>query len=198
MGSALAGAKAGAVASLYFGSSISVFNILLLLASKGQVLSYLSQTYPSDCPGTGESCFDNLISMGIPTGDLLRLAAVAMLFAIAIGVYFDYLPGQSYLRRTVLGALIMLTGMLFLGLYGLVTDYTQAVLMIVFESGAALLYAAILARLYRRYTREVEFQVPAGSGKILVDRRDLTGKKRTFAMNSNHKLEAGGEVWSGQ
>ncbi len=201
MGSVLAGARAGAAASLCFAALVSVFNLLLLYSYKTQILVYLAQTYPSTCPatatsstsGSAESCFAEIIVNGIPTADFLRVTVIGMIFAVVIGVYFDQLPGRTYLSRTLLASLIMLVGMLFLGLYGLVEDETQALLMILFQSGSAFLYAVILARLYRRFTREVEFQTTNKSTKVMVDRRDVTGKKRTFAMNSNHKLELADE-----
>ena len=200
MGSVLAGVKAGVVASLYFASSVSLFNVLLLYSFKGQVLMFLTQNYPTTCPasttpgavGTAETCFSDIVTTGVPEADLLRLAVIAMLFAVGIGVYFDYLPGRTYFRRTFLVVPIIIIGLLFLGLYGLVTDTTQLELMVVFESGTACLYAAILAWLYRRFTREVEFQGSTTS-KIMVDSRDVTGKKRTYAVNSTHKLVAGDE-----
>jgi hypothetical protein len=200
VGSVLAGVKAGAVASLYFAASVSLFNIVLLYSFKGQVLAFLTQNYPTTCPasatpgitGTAESCFAVIVGTGVPEADLLRLAVIAMLFAVGIGVYFDYLPGRTYFRRAFLVVPIIVIGLLFLGLYGLVTDTTQLVLMVVFESGTACIYAVILAWLYRRFTREVEFQGSANS-KILVDSRDVTGKKRTYAVNSTHKLVAGDE-----
>ena len=200
MGSALAGAKAGVVASLYFAGSISLFNILLLVAFKSQALSYL-QTF-STCSGSGpvgvagsaENCLSLLVLEVIPIDDFVRIGVVAMLFAVAIGLYYDYLPGPTYLRRMLLIALVMLVFMLFLDLYGVVTSVTQEVLMIIFEGVAALVYAIIMARLYRRFTREVEFQTVPPAGKVIVDRRNLTGKKRTFKTNSKHKIEAAGEL----
>ncbi len=200
MGSVIAGVKAGAVASLCFASLVSLFNILLLYSFKAQVLTFLTQNYPSTCPasatpgvaGTAESCFTEIVNIGVPEADLLRLAVIAMLFAVGIGVYFDYLPGRSYFSRTFLVVPIIVIGLLFLGLYGLVTNSTQLELMVVFESGSACLYAAIIASLYRRFTREVEFQ-GSPTSKIMVDSRDVTGKKRTYAVNSSHKLAAGDE-----
>lgn len=203
MGSAIAGAKAGAVASLYFAGSISLFNLLLLLAYKSQATAYLMQAYstcasvgPASTPGTAAYCFSNLLFPGVLLYDFVRIAVVSILFAVAIGVYFDYLPGPNYTRRVLLAALIMLVAMLFLDLFGLVTSEVQEVLMVTFEGLATLFYAVIMSRLYRRFTREVDFQSVAPAGKVVVDRRDLTGKKRTFRINSNHKVEAAGELKS--
>lgn len=200
MGSVFAGLKAGAVASVYFAGSVSLFNILLLLASQSQVLSYLSLNFPTSCPvtpvgaasSTAQSCFNGIILTELPVADFVRTAIVGILFAAGIGVYFDYLPGSTYFRRTLLGAMIMVVSMLFLGLYGLVIDQVQAVLMTAFEVGASVLYAVVVARLYRRFTREVEFRASEGAGKIFVDKRNLTGKKRTFGLNSSHKIELAG------
>jgi hypothetical protein len=193
VGSALAGAKAGAVASLYFAGSVSLFNILLLLTFKAQVISYL-QTF-SDCAGSAaQSCLSVLVIEVIPIDDFLRTLVVAMLFAVATGVYFDYLPGPTYSRKTLLMSIIMLVAMLFLDLYGVVTSVTQEVAMVAFELMAVVFYALIMARLYRRFTREVEFQTVTPAGRVVVDHRDLTGKKRTFSVKSSHKVEAAGEL----
>ena len=202
MGSALAGLKAGAVASLFFAGSVSLFNIALLLVFKGEVLSYLSQNLPTACPatsapgvpGTAETCFTTILVADIPVADFARIGIIALIFAIAIGVYFEYLPGPTYFRRTLLASLIMAILMIFVGLYGLVTTQFQVVLMITFETGASILYALVVARLYRRFTREVEFQAPEGGGKIFVDKRNVTGKRRTFGLNSKHNVEVAGAV----
>lgn len=201
MGSVLAAARSGAAASLCFAALVSVSNLLLLYTYKNQVLAYLAQTYPSTCPatassstsGSAQSCFSQIIVNGIPTADFLRVAVIGMVFAVVIGVYFDQLPGRSYFNRTLLITLVMLIGMLFLGFYGLVESETQALLMILFQSGSALVYAVILARLYRHFAREVEFQTPGKSARVMVDKRDVTGKKRTFSVNSSHTLELSSE-----
>ena len=192
MGSALAGAKAGLVASLFFAGSISVFNIVLLLAFKTQALSYISTI--SSCTGAVESCYSSLLFVFVPIDDFIRIFVIGILFAIAVGVYFDVLPGPSYMRRTLLGALIMVVLMLFLGLYGEVTSTGQAVLMVIYEGIAVVFYAFIMARLYRRFTREVEFQSIPAKGKLFVNGRDMTGRKRTFQVGSNQKVEAEGEA----
>jgi hypothetical protein len=203
LGSALAGLKAGVVASGYFAGSVSLFNIVLLFAFRQQVVDYLTQNYSTACGGTGvvpaggaEACFDSIIVSGIPVVDFARTLVIALLFSVAVGLYFDYLPGPTYLRRGAFAAIVMLILMLFLGLYGIVITETQVVLMILFESGAVILYAVVLARLYRRFTREVEFQTVVATGKVIVDHRDLTGRKRTFSVNSRHKVEAAGELKS--
>ena len=202
MGSVLAGLKAGAVASLFFAGAVSLFNILLLLAFKGEVLSYLSQSLPASCPavpvsgvsGTAETCFTSILVSDIPVADFLRTGLLAIIFAVSIGVYFEYLPGPTYFRRILLASMIMVIVMVFIGLYGLVTTQIQAVIMITFETGASVLYALLMARLYRRFTREVEFQAAEGGGKVFVDKRNVTGKRMTYGINSKHNIEVAGTV----
>ncbi len=199
MGSILGGLKAGAVASIFFAGSASAFNALILLSFRSDVITYLDSTSPSQCSsavtaglvGSGEYCFSTLLYPGIPFYDFVRTLIIAIFFSLSIGIYFDYIPGRSYTRKALLASLIMLVVMLFLGLYGLVTDGLQEVLMVSFEIVAAAIFAVVFAQLYRRFTREVEFQSQrTASMKVMVDRRDLTGRKRTFSTNSTHKVEA--------
>lgn len=188
MGSVKAGLLAGAVASLYFAGAISVFNILILLTFESQVLSYLSQD--AQCASSAAACLSTIIFPGVPLFDFVRTLVVAILFSVGIGVYFDYIPGPSYFRRTLLATMIMLLVMLFLDLIGIVTTEVQLAIMVAFEVVAAGLYALIMARLYRRFTREVDFQTTVPDAKVMVDRRNLTGRRRTYAVNSIHKIEA--------
>ena len=197
MGSVLGGAKAGAVGSLWLAGSVSLFNALVLVYFKNSTLSLLS-TYsqcsalgPASQAGTAERCFSTLLYPGIPIYDFVRTLVIAMVFALTIGVYFDYIPGRAYWTRTLLASLIMLILMFFIGLYGIAADAEQEALLVSFELVAVLVYGVIFAKLYRRFTREVEFQSQKTSLiKILVDRRDLTGRKRTFSVNSTHKVKA--------
>ena len=48
-----------------------------------------------------------------------------------------------------------------------------------------------MGRLYRRYTRLVKFEsLGEGSLRIIVDGKDYTGKARTLATTSTHKVRA--------
>lgn len=192
MGSILAGLKAGAVGTLYFAASVSVFNALVLLSFKGDVIAALQADVTATCSTTAaaENCFSTLLSPGIPLYDFVRIAIIAIFFSLSIGIYFDYIPGTSYVRKTLLASFIMLLVMLFLGLYGIVSDGEQELLMVSFMLVDSAIYAIVFARLYRRFTREVEFQAQKTGLKITVDKRDFTGKKRTFTTNSTHKVEA--------
>jgi len=192
LGTFIGGAKAGVVASVWFAGSVSAFNALILLVFKSDAIRLLN-TY-SQCAGTAESCFSSLLFPGIPEYDFLRTFIIGVFFALSIGIYFDYIPGRTYTMRALLPSLIMLLLMLFLNMYGIVADTQQAALMLVFEMVGATVYAVIFAWVYRRVTREVEFQSQkAGQMKIVMDKRDVTGKKRTFSTNSTHSVEATSE-----
>jgi hypothetical protein len=201
LGSIVGGLKAGIVASLYFAGSASLFNALILLSFKSDVIAYLETNSPTQCSsavaaglaGSGEACFSTLLYSGIPFYDFVRMLIIAVFFSVSIGIYFDYIPGGTYTRRTLLASLIMLIVMFFLALDGLVTDGVQQLLMISFEIVGAVFFAVIFAQLYRKFTREVEFQTQKTDLKIKVDRRDVTGRKRTFTTNSTHKIQAASE-----
>jgi hypothetical protein len=189
LGTLIGGAKAGVVASVWFAGSVSALNALILLIFKSNTISLLG-TY-SQCAGRAESCFSTLLYPGIPEYDFLRTLILGVFFALSIGIYFDYIPGRTYATRALLPSFIMLLLMLFLGMYGIVADAQQELLMLILELVAATIYALLFARLYRRFTREVEFQSQkAALTKIVVDRRDVTGKTRTFSTNSTHSVEA--------
>jgi hypothetical protein len=192
LGSLLGGLKAGIAGSLFLASAVSVFNAVVLFAFKGEVLSALESTTTVNCSSASaaQSCFNNLIVPGIPEYDFVRILIVAMCSSLTIGMYFDYIPAPSYARKTLIASFMMLIVMLFLELYGIVADSTEEVLMVSFELVAVVAFSIVFATLYRRFTREVEFQTQRPGLKLLVDRRDLTGKKRTFTTNSSHSVEA--------
>lgn len=53
------------------------------------------------------------------------------------------------------------------------------------------LYGAVLGRLYRRYTRSVRFETADEKlVKVMIDGNDYTGRSRTFARSSAHKVRA--------
>ncbi len=171
LGSAQAGAKAGAIAGLFFSGAAVAANIV--------VLGTLSDQLAAGIPAIEES--------------LIELFAISFLFGVIFGVYFESVPGRSYLRKALLIGLIMLVAVLNLVL-PVVTDPLQEFLMIIAELAFAIGYAIISARLYRRYTREVQFEsVDPAKLKIMVRKRDQTGKKKTFSLNATESIEVSAE-----
>jgi hypothetical protein len=199
LGSALAAAKAGLVTSIYFAGSVASFNALVLLTFKSQVIAILTQNYtncagggPATQVGSAEYCFTALF-----TGSVLlffaQLLLISFFFAIAYGLFFEILPGgYSYGKKSLLMSLIMLVAVLFT-ITPVVGNLEQLVIVVGAEVALALVMALVQARLYRRFTREVEFQTPDPAIKILVGKRNQAGKKRTYAIGSTQSVEAAGE-----
>jgi len=171
LGSARAGARVGAIAGLFFSGAAVASNVVVLWALSDQLAAGISPIEES----------------------LVGLFAISFLFGVIFGVYFESIPGRSYLRKALLIGLIMLVAVLNLVL-PVVTDALQETLMIAAELAFAIGYAIISARLYRRYTREVQFEsVDPAKLKILVRKRDQTGKKKTFSLNATESVEVSAE-----
>jgi hypothetical protein len=195
LGSALAGAKTGAIVSLYFSASAVALNAATLLADKNQVLAGLksgsigcSQSGPSNQTGTAQNCFSALFTSALPVF-FVGLIIISFLAAVSFGVYFEFVPGKTYLRKAFLVALVMLVAMLNLVL-PIAADGQEELLMIGFEFLLAVGYAVLAARLYRRWTREVEFQsADKAKLKLMLGKRDQTGKKRTFSVGSTQTVD---------
>src|SRR5208283_4150400 len=105
LGSALAGAKAGVITSLFFSGPAVALNALVLLAFKSQVLVSLatsatncSQSGPASQAGTAQSCFSSLFTGALPLF-FIGLLAISFLASIFFGVCFELVPGKSYLRK---------------------------------------------------------------------------------------------------
>ena len=77
---------------------------------------------------------------------------------------------------------------------GVTADQTEKAIMYAFDTVAMLVYATVLARYYRKFTREVEFASPDPERlKITVDGKNFTGKLKTLALHSTHKVRAPSE-----
>jgi hypothetical protein len=113
--------------------------------------------------------------------------------AASFGVFFEHLPGRGYGTRATSVALVLLILILLLGA-GIVTSAEQHYILVAFELFGTIGYASILARFYRRYTREVKLEAPDYPGtSVLVDNRNYTGKMRTFSVHSSHSVRATSE-----
>jgi len=199
LGSALGAAKSGLVTSIYFAGAVASLNALVLIAFKSQVLAALAEYYtncsasgPANQPGSAEYCFAALFR-GSLLFFFLQLLLISFFFAILYGLFFELLPGGfSYWRKSVLVSLIMLVVVLFT-VTPVVGDLDQLILVIAAEVVLAMVLSFFQARLYRRFTREVEFQSADPGVKILVHKRNNAGKKRTYAIGSTQPVEAVGE-----
>jgi len=183
LGSARAGAMAGVIAGLYFSSAAVVLNAIVLLAFKSQVLAALANS---------STTFSSLFTSALPFL-FVGLLVISFLASLFFGVYFEVIPGRSCLRKALLVSLVMLVVMLNLVL-PIAADGQEELLMMAFEVALAMGYAVMSARLYQRFTREVEFQSSDPSKlKVMLGRRDQTGKKRTFSVGSTQSVQVSTE-----
>jgi hypothetical protein len=194
-GSSLAGAKAGILGGIFFAAAAGLFNIALLEAFSGTVLQAF-QANPL-CTGGGvtpQDCFSTLLTTYIPTLVMFPIAIFGILFGGLYGLYFEFLPGRGYRIRAVAAGMGMLIFILFFGVAGVTADQTEKAVMYAFDTFAMLVYSVIIARFYRRYTREVEFVTPDPERlKITVDGKNFTGKLKTLSLHSSHTVRAPSE-----
>jgi hypothetical protein len=194
LASGLAGAKAGILGGILFAAVAGLVNWGLLEAFSGAVLQALSTiAVCSGSQGTPQDCLSTLINTNIPTLAVLQ-GATGVLFGALYGMYFEFLPGSGYGVKAMSMGLMMLIALLFLGLAGITVDRTQQLVMYAVDFVCMLGYSAVTARFYRSYTREVQFQSPNPEKlKIVVDRKNYTGKTKTLSLHSNHTVRAPSE-----
>ena len=151
--------KAGLVGGSFFGLAVGALNFALLEASKGSVLAVLQATYSTCSSATAaQTCFSNAVTVGIPFDVILPAGVVAILFGTLYGMYFEYLPGGGYRARAAAVAILMLLLLLLFGLAGISVNETTRAIMNGLDSGVMIAFALIIASLYRRFTREVQFR----------------------------------------
>ena len=183
------------------------FNVALLFVFKSDALAAISASFGGSCavvPGsdqiTVEQCFDALVSI-YPEYLGFICFFVVLPIAGAFGWENDALPGRSAVAKGEVAAVASGVALLGLGLTG--PQFTQivAVLLGSFLVVWTLLYGFVLGRLYERYTRRVKIDSSGIDGlRVTVDGKDLTGRERTFAAKSVHRLRAevsGGRSFKG-
>lgn len=193
--SGLAGAKAGILGGIFFAASAGLFNALILIAFKASVLAaFQSDAVCTTPPTTPQDCFSTLLTTDIPSLVSFPIAVFGIVFGALYGMYFEFLPGRGYRIRAVAAGMMMLIVILFFRVAGLTADPTQTALMYGFDAVAMVGYSVVIARFYRKYTREVEFQSPDLERlKITVDHKNYTGKTKTLSLHSSHTIRAPSE-----
>ena len=196
MGSFFAGIKAGTLSGILYVGGIAIFNVVLLYALQGSALKAISQAYPQSCPripnvnGSALDCFNSVVAFDVPFMASFAFF-VTLIYAGIFGLYYDLLPNRG---RTVKGLIFSAAiglSLFVLNLSGFVFDSESEIATIVMMLLWSPVLGYLLGRLYTRYTREVEFssQDPELL-RVVVDGRDSTGRVKTFATTSNHKLRA--------
>lgn len=196
MGSFFAGIKAGTLAGILYVGVIAVASVVILYAFKSDALNAISQLNPQLCPltpnvnGSAEDCFSSLVAVDVPFNAFVGFF-IALLYAGIFGMYYDSFPGKTPPAKGIIIAAVVGFSFLFFGFGGYVFNGSSAVATVVVIVPMTVIFGYLLGRLYRKYTRVVEFSSQDVSLlKVLVDGRDVTGKARTFATTSNHKVRA--------
>ncbi len=197
MGSFFAGIKAGTLSGILYVGGMAAFNAILLYALKADVLTTINQAYPTTCPlapnANGTSvldCFDSVVAVDVPFRAFVAFF-VALIYAGIFGMYHDGLPRLGTIAKGIAAAAVVGANLAFFGFAGYVFDSQSAVATGVFLVAWTTVFGYFLGRLYRRYTRAVGIgsQDPSML-RVFVDGRDVTGKTRTFATTSSHKVRA--------
>jgi hypothetical protein len=200
MGSFFAGIKSGTLAGIVYFGGLALFNAAVLYVFKADTLNVLTQSYQHYCTsgaavngtvtGSPQDCFDSIITVLIPIEALLGFF-VSLVFAGVFGSFYEIFPGRSPVTKGATMGVIVGFTLLLLGLVGIYFDFDAEISVVTFFVVLTFVYGIVLGRLYKRYTRVVQFLSRDDKiMKILVDRRDCTGKARTFAARSTHEVKA--------
>lgn len=201
MGSFFAGVKAGTLAGILYVGGIAVFNVSLLYGLKPDVLASIAQRFPTACPmvtvnGTSaQDCFASVVAVDVPYMAFVAFF-VTLLYSGLFGTYHDHLERIGTIPKGMAVAALVGATLILFGFSGYVFDSQSAVATDVFMAAWTVLFGYFLGRLYKRYTRVVGFESEDRSLlKVVVDGRTVTGKSRTFAVTSSHRVRA--EVGNG-
>jgi len=197
LGSFFAGIKAGTLGGILYVGGLAVFNVVLLYALKADVLKSINQSYPIACPlipnvngSSVQDCFESVVAVDVPFRAFVAFF-VTLLYSGLFGMYHDFLPRLGTSPKGVAIGAVVGANLVYFGFSGYVFDFQSAVATGIFLVVWTGLFGYSLGRLYRRYTRVVTFESQDPSLlRVVVDRRDLTGRSWTFATTSSHRLRA--------
>ena len=197
MGSFFAGIKAGTLAGIVYVGGMAAFNVLLLYWLKPDVLNLIQASYSSICAagsgnstGAVEDCFSSVVSVDVPYIAFVAFF-ISLIYAGLFGRFYDSIPAKSPAWKGELFGGIVGVSLVFFGFSGFYFDATSIAATSVFVIAWTVVFGYFLGRLYKKYTHVVEFSSQdVKLLRVVVDRQDCTGKARTFAATSNHKVRA--------
>ncbi len=196
MGSFFAGIKAGTLSGILYVGGLAIFNVVLLYALQQDVLTAINRFNPTACPipanvnGSVQDCFDSVVAVDVPFIAFVAFF-ITLLYAGIFGLYYDSLPSRGPTGRGLIFAAIVGANLVFFGYSGYVFDYQSALATGIFLLVWTPVFGYVLGRLYKKYTRLVAFSSPnVDLLRVVVDGRDVTGKSRTFATTSSHRIRA--------
>jgi hypothetical protein len=196
LGSFLAGIKAGTLTGILYMGGIALFNVILLVALKPQVLNVISQLYESVCAtgasanaGSLNGCFNLVLAYDVPFLAFVGFF-VTLLYCGVFGLFYDWFPGGTVIRGETIAGIVGLN-LVFFGYSGFYFNQESALIGGIFFLAWTVVFGYIVGKLYKRYTRLVSFESEDPETlKISLDGRGVTGKARTLSLTSTHKLRA--------
>ena len=200
MGSFFAGVKAGTLGGMLYVGGLAASLVLVLYLYRGDAVTSLLRSFDQYCvvnaplnsttTGSGQDCFDQLVQNVIPAGAVIGFF-VSLGYAGVLGLFYELMPGRSAPLKTAPVAAATALTMLVLGLEPLILLFSFAPLLFGQVAAGTVVFAVVLGTLYRRYTRLVRIESEDKALlKVMVDGRDMTGKERTFALTSSHRVRA--------
>lgn len=196
MGSFFAGIKAGTMGGILYAGGMAAFNVALLYALQANVMASISKSNPSLCPmvpnvnGSAQDCFVSLVTIDVPFVAFVAFF-ITLLYSGLFGIYHDFFPKLSTAVKAMIVAAIVAVNLVFFGFAGYIFDSQSEAATTAFLVVWTGVFGYSLGRLYRRYTKQVAFESEDESMlRVMVDGREVTGKSRTFATTSSHRLRA--------
>jgi hypothetical protein len=188
--------KAGVLAGVAYVGSITTFNLIVLYADRPAITQYIANNFQQVCAPTASlnstsvaDCFSSLAPVYLPFIAFVAFF-ISLIYAAIFGRFHEYVPGGRRGKGITMAGIVAINLVLF-QLVGVTFEQRASLGLAAFLVAATAAYGAILGDLYIRYTRTVQFvSEDEGALKIIVDRRDCTGKARTFAAKSTHTVRA--------
>jgi hypothetical protein len=190
LGSFLAGIKAGTLSGIVYIGGIAIFNAILLIVLKAQVIDFISQT--KLCTGvatTLNDCFWLVVTYDVPFLAFVGFF-IALLYCGVFGLFYDRFPGGWAIKGEMIAAVVGIN-LVYFNYSGFYFNYQSEVVGIPFFLAWTAVFGYLMGRLYSKYTRLVSFQSEDPEAlRVLLDGRNATGKSRTLSLTSTHKLRA--------
>ena len=164
MGSFFAGIKAGTVGGIIYVAGLAAFNVILLFALRHDVLIAINQSNPVYCPEVANAN-----------------GSVQDCFNLVLSVSVPFISFVSIF------VVPLFFGLGLIYAFNLPSDVATAAFLL----GWTPVFGYLLGRLYKKYTRAIELSSQDPNLlKVVVDGRDCTGRVKTFATTSSHRLRA--------
>ncbi len=189
--------KAGTLSGVLYLGGMAAFNVVLLYSLQADVFALIQRSYPAACSPvaavngtTVADCFASVVAVDVPYIAFVGFF-ISLIYSGIFGRYYDSIPLRGSTLKGEAVAVVVGLNLLAFGFSGFLFNFQSTVATLAFFAVWTAVFGYILGRLYKKYTRLVEFQSQDDSSlRVVVDGKDYTGKKRTLALTSTHKVTA--------